>query len=65
MHDSWPDVRPGARWPKPPCNFFTHTPKLPGAELTALPVLGLMAIAVALVAAGLGSFRRRDLALPT
>jgi ABC-2 type transport system permease protein len=44
---------------------FTHTPKLPGAELTALPVLGLIAIAVALVAVGLGSFRRRDLALPT
>jgi ABC-2 type transport system permease protein len=44
---------------------FTHTPKLPGAEFTALPVLGLIAIAVVLVAVGLGSFRRRDLALPT
>ena len=44
---------------------FTHTPKLPAADLTALPVLGLIAIAAALVAAGLASFRRRDLALPT
>jgi ABC-2 type transport system permease protein len=44
---------------------FTHTPKLPGAELTAFSVLGLIAVAAALVAAGLASFRRRNLALPT
>ena len=43
---------------------FTHTPKLPGAELTAAPVLALLAVAVALVAAGLVSLRRRNLALP-
>ena len=28
---------------------FTHTPKLPAADLAALPVLGLIAIAAALV----------------
>jgi ABC-2 type transport system permease protein len=44
---------------------FSHTPKLPAAELTALPVLGLIAVAAALVAAGLASFRHRNLVLPT
>lgn len=44
---------------------FTHTPKLPAADLAALPVLGLIAIAAALVAAGLTSFRHRNLGLPT
>jgi putative exporter of polyketide antibiotics len=44
---------------------FTHTPKLPGAELAALPLLSLIAISAALVAAGLASFRHRNLALPT
>ena len=44
---------------------FTHTPKLPAADLAALPVLSLIAIAAALVAAGLATFRRRNLALPT
>jgi ABC-2 type transport system permease protein len=44
---------------------FTHTPKLPGAELAALPILGLISISAALVAAGLAFFRRRNLALPT
>jgi ABC-2 type transport system permease protein len=43
---------------------FTHTPKLPAAELAALPVLSLIAIAAALVAAGLVSFRHRNLGLP-
>lgn len=43
---------------------FTHTPKLPGADLTAAPVLGLIVIAAALVAVGLASFRHRNLALP-
>lgn len=51
---AWQDVSP-----------FTHTPKLPGAELAALPLLGLISIAAALVAAGLAFFRRRNLALPT
>ena len=44
---------------------FTHIPKLPAADLAALPVLGLIAIAAALAAAGLAAFRHRDLALPT
>ena len=44
---------------------FTHSPKLPAAELAALPVLSLIAIAAALLAVGLASFRRRNLQLPT
>lgn len=44
---------------------FTHTPKLPGAELAALPLISLIAISAALVAAGVASFRHRNLALPT
>jgi ABC-2 type transport system permease protein len=44
---------------------FTHTPKLPAAELTALPVLSLIAVSAACVAAGLAWFRHRNLALPT
>ena len=36
---------------------FTHTPKLPGAELAALPVFGLIVISAVLVAAALASFR--------
>ena len=44
---------------------FTHTPKLPGAELAALPVFSLIVISAALVAAALASFRHRNLALPT
>ena len=44
---------------------FTHTPKLPAADLAVLPVLSLIAIAAALVAAGLATFRHRNLALPT
>lgn len=44
---------------------FTHTPKLPAADLAALPVLSLIAISAVLVAAGLASFRHRNLALPT
>ena len=44
---------------------FTHTPKLPATELTALPVISLIAISVALVAAGLLSLRHRNLTLPT
>jgi ABC-2 type transport system permease protein len=44
---------------------FTHTPKLPASELAALPVLGLIAVSAGLLAAGLVSLRRRNLALPT
>ena len=36
---------------------FTHTPKLPGAELAALPVFSLIVISAALVAAALASAR--------
>jgi ABC-2 type transport system permease protein len=43
---------------------FTHTPKLPAADLTARPVVGLLAISAVFVAASLASFRRRNLALP-
>jgi ABC-2 type transport system permease protein len=40
---------------------FTHTPKLPGGELTATPLVWLTLVAAALIAAGLAGFRRRDL----
>jgi ABC-2 type transport system permease protein len=43
---------------------FTHIPKAPAAEITAVPVGGLLAIAAALAVAGLVAFRRRNLALP-
>jgi ABC-2 type transport system permease protein len=39
---------------------FTHTPRLPGAELTATPLVWLTALAAALIATGLAGFRRRD-----
>ncbi len=40
---------------------FTHIPKLPGDEMRYTPVVWLVVIAVALTAAGLAGFRRRDL----
>lgn len=40
---------------------FTHTPKLPGTEFTATPLLWLTAVAVAGVAVGLTGLRRRDI----
>ncbi|WP_327325050.1 ABC transporter permease [Streptomyces sp. NBC_01210] len=40
---------------------FSHLPKLPGPEMTWTPVLLLTAVAAALVAAGLGGLRRRDM----
>jgi ABC-2 type transport system permease protein len=43
---------------------FTHTPKLPAAELAAAPVFGLIAISAALLAGGLATFRHRNLVLP-
>ena len=43
---------------------FTHIPKLPGAELAAVPVVSLIVIAAALVGVGLASLRHRNLALP-
>lgn len=40
---------------------FTHTPKLPGSEVTALPFTVLTAVAIGLTAVGLIGFRRRDI----
>ncbi|WP_214105939.1 ABC transporter permease [Acrocarpospora catenulata] len=40
---------------------FTHTPHLPGGDLSPTPVLALTAVAAALIAAGLYGFRRRDI----
>ncbi|MEV0764300.1 ABC transporter permease [Nocardia sp. NPDC050435] len=40
---------------------FTHSPKLPGGDFAAQPILWLLGIAAALLATGLIAFRRRDL----
>jgi ABC-2 type transport system permease protein len=40
---------------------FTHTPKLPGSTVPALPLAVLSAVAVALCITGLVGFRRRDI----
>jgi len=40
---------------------FAHAPRLPGSAFTATPLIWLTAVAVALGAAGLIGFRRRDL----
>lgn len=40
---------------------FTHVPKVPGAELSATPLLWLAGIAAVAVLAGFASFRRRDI----
>jgi ABC-2 type transport system permease protein len=40
---------------------FTHTPKLPGGVFSAVPLLWLVAVAVALTLAGLVGLRRRDI----
>ncbi|MFI1565369.1 ABC transporter permease [Streptomyces sp. NPDC020490] len=40
---------------------FGHLPKLPGADMEWAPVLILLALAVALLAAGLAGLRRRDM----
>lgn len=40
---------------------FAHVPKVPGGDVSASPLLWLSAIALALVVAGLGGFRRRDI----
>jgi ABC-2 type transport system permease protein len=40
---------------------FQHVPQLPAADFTAVPLLVLTMLAVALTAAGLAGLRRRDL----
>jgi len=40
---------------------FTHTPKLPGSAVAALPLVILSAVAIMLTLAGLAGFRRRDI----
>jgi ABC-2 type transport system permease protein len=40
---------------------FDRTPSLPAESFSAVPLLGLTAIAAALLAAGLAGFRRRDI----
>jgi ABC-2 type transport system permease protein len=40
---------------------FSHSPQLPGGEVTTTPLLLLMAIAAVLVVTGLSAFRRRDI----
>jgi ABC-2 type transport system permease protein len=40
---------------------FTHVPKLPGAAVTATPLLWLSLAVLALIAAGLAALRRRDI----
>lgn len=39
---------------------YTHVPRMPAADFTAVPLLVLTAVAAALTAAGLYGFRRRD-----
>jgi polyether ionophore transport system permease protein len=40
---------------------FTHTPKLPGGEFSATPVIWLCAAALAMTAVGVAGLRRRDI----
>ncbi|MGH3992933.1 MAG: ABC transporter permease, partial [Pseudonocardiaceae bacterium] len=42
---------------------FTHVPQVPVAEVTATPLLALLAVAATLTATGIALFGRRDLAL--
>ncbi|TDE25223.1 ABC transporter permease [Actinomadura sp. 6K520] len=39
---------------------FTHIPKLPGGDVSVVPLVWLVALTAALVALGLAGFRRRD-----
>jgi ABC-2 type transport system permease protein len=43
---------------------FAHVPKLPAADMDWTPLAVLLLIAIALTAAGMARFRRRDLATP-
>ncbi|MFB7993729.1 ABC transporter permease [Streptomyces sp. NPDC056002] len=56
-------IGPAFELPQPVMNLspFGHLPKLPGGEMAWPPVLTLLAIAAALVAAGLTGLRHRDL----
>jgi ABC-2 type transport system permease protein len=40
---------------------FTHSPKLPGGDVSALPLIALTLAAAALLTAGVAGFRRRDI----
>jgi ABC-2 type transport system permease protein len=40
---------------------FAHTPRIPGQDLTVMPLLWLVAVATALIAVGVVAFDRRDL----
>jgi ABC-2 type transport system permease protein len=40
---------------------FTHIPRTPGGDVTATPLIWLLAVTVALGAAGLAGLRRRDM----
>ncbi|HEV7979513.1 MAG TPA: ABC transporter permease, partial [Amycolatopsis sp.] len=40
---------------------FSHIPKLPGQDVTSTPLVWLCGIAVVTLAAGLATFRRRDI----
>ncbi|WP_326593686.1 ABC transporter permease [Streptomyces brevispora] len=55
-------IGPALNLPQPVMNLspFTHLPKLPGAGMEWGPVALLTVLAVALVAGGLSSLRRRD-----
>jgi ABC-2 type transport system permease protein len=49
--------------PQPVMNLspYGHTPRLPGGDFSATPVIWLAAIAAALTATGLATFRHRDI----
>jgi ABC-2 type transport system permease protein len=39
---------------------FAHSPSLPGGTFSVLPLIGLLAVAAALLGIGFTAFRRRD-----
>jgi ABC-2 type transport system permease protein len=40
---------------------FTHVPRVPSVDFSAPPVLWLLAVTAALIAAGMAGLRRRDI----